>query len=80
MEASCSFFSPEAESLLGMSLLGGTRRHQGFIINHSLNSKLAGIQETVPLLEIRLLEKGGSVICEAPVAGGARFCMSSMDE
>ena len=33
-----------------------------------------------PLLEICLLEGGGSGIYGAAVVGGERFCMSSMDE
>ena len=32
------------------------------------------------MLEIIFLEEGGSGICGAAVAGGARFCMSYMDE
>ena len=32
------------------------------------------------MLEIRLLEEGGSGICGAAVAGGATIFMSSMDE
>ena len=68
------------ESPLEMSLVGGTRGQNGLTINISPNRELADSGDTSPLLEIRLLEEGGSVICVSAVADMARFFKSYMDE
>ena len=73
-------FMPDMESPSDMSLVGGTRRQQGLIINNSPNSELAYSRETGSLLEICLLEEGGSRICGGEVDDRERFCMSSMNE
>ena len=73
-------FRLDVESPSELSLLGGTRGKHGLTINNYLNRELAESGDTGPLLEIRLLEEGGSRICGSAVDGGARFCMSYMDE
>ena len=52
----------------------GTRVKHRLIINNSPNSNLFNSRDTGPLLEIFLLEEGGSRICESAVASGERFC------
>ena len=73
-------FRPDAESPSEMALVGGNRRHHGLNINNSPNIKIYNIGDTGPLLGICVLEEGVSGICGASVAGGARFCVLSMDE
>ena len=53
-----------------MVLISGTH---GLTIDNSPNSDLAASGDTGPLLEIRLLEEGGSGICVDAVAGRSRF-------
>ena len=72
-------FRPDVDSPLEISLVGGTMGKKSLIINNSPNSELADSSYTGPLLEIRFLEEGGSGICRATVAGGAKFCISFMD-
>ena len=60
--------------------MGGTRGKKDLIINNYPNSKLDESGDTGLLLEIRLLEEGGSGICGAELASGERFCISYMDE
>ena len=60
--------------------MGGTRGKKELIIDNSPNIKLADSGDTGLLIEIRLLDEGGNGIYGSAVAGGARFCMSSMDE
>ena len=43
--------------------MGGTRGQKGLIINNYPTSELADSRDTDPLLEIHLLEDGGSEIC-----------------
>ena len=45
-------------SPLEMSLVGGTSKQKGLIINNSQNSELADSRDTGPMLKIRLLEEG----------------------
>ena len=59
--------------------MGRNRGRHGLTIDNYPNSELSDSGNTGPLLEIRLLEEGGSVICGAAVDGGASFCMSYMD-
>ena len=73
MEAAQFLFRPAVESPSWMLLVGGTRGKKGLIINNSPTSELADSSDTDLLLEIILLEEGGSGICGAAVAGGERF-------
>ena len=68
-------FTPDVDSPLEMSFLGGTRGQKGLIINNSPNRKLYDSGDTGPLLEIRLIEEGRRGIGGAAVAGGERFCI-----
>ena len=61
------------ESPSELSLLGGTRVRHGLNMYIYPNSELADSGDTGPLLEIRLLEEGGSGICVDAVAGRSRF-------
>ena len=60
--------------------MGRTSGRHGLTIDNSPNSKLSDSGDTGPLLEISILEEGGRGICGSVVAGGARFCISSLDE
>ena len=80
LEASKLVLRQCAESRSDMSLLGGTRETKKLTINNHSNSKLADSGDTGPLLETSFLKEAGSGICGAAMAGGERFCMSSMDE
>ena len=53
--------------------MGGTRGKKGLTINNYSISGLADGGNTGLMLEIRLLDEGGSGICGAAVTGGARF-------
>ena len=66
-------FRTDSESILEMSLVGGTRNQKESIINNSPNSELVDSGKTCLMIEICLLEEGRSGICEATVAGGERF-------
>ena len=68
-------FRPDAESLSEMSLVGGARGHHELTVNNSPNSELCDSRETGTLLEICLMEEGGSGICGAAMADRERFCM-----
>ena len=80
LEADQLLFMTGAESPSEMSLVVGTRYKRELIINNYPNIELAARGDTGPLLEIILLEEGGSGMCGSEVAVGARFCMSSMYE
>ena len=73
MDAAQSLFRLDVGSPLEMSLVEGTRRQHGLTINNSPNSELEGSGYTGPLLEVCLLEEGGSGICGAAVDVG-RTC------
>ena len=60
--------------------MGGTRGEKGLILNNYPTSDLSDSEYTGLLIDICLLEEGGSGICGAAVAEGARFCMPSMYE
>ena len=53
--------------------MGGTRKQKQLIINSSPNGKLVESGDICLILEIRLLEEGGSGICGNVVADRARF-------
>ena len=72
-------FRPGAESPLYISLVGGNRGYKELIINNCPNAKRPDRGDTGPLLEVRLMEEGGSGICGSAVAVAERFFMSSMD-
>ena len=63
-----------------MSLVGRIRGHKGLITNNYPNNDISDNGDTGPLIEISLLEEGGSGICGSTVDDVARFCMSSMEE
>ena len=75
MDAAQSLFRLDMGSPLEMSLVEGTRRQHGLTINNSPNSELCDSRETGTLLEICLMEEGGSGICGAAMADRERFCM-----
>ena len=52
----------------------------GSTINYYPNSELLGSEDTGLLIEIHLLEEGGSVICGSAVSSGESFCISYVDE
>ena len=56
-----------------MSLVGVTKGPKGLIINNFPNNNLADSGNTGSLLEICLLEEGGSGICGSVVAVWERF-------
>ena len=80
LEAARLMFRTEAESPLELSLVGVTSGRHGLTIYNSPHRELADSWDTGPMTENRLLEYGERGICGAAVAGGARFCISSMDE